>query len=241
MQPHRFPCASLALFIGLLASLAGPARSAPPALSAVNAVVRLPSHGASATVIHTQKERTLLLGCGHAFIGVDRARPIEIDGPDAPRGPASLLACDYQLDLSLIEVRAGPVRFVAPVAGASFRPSGRLLSVGYDEMKTPATRQPASIVGSADRLTFTRERPWHGRSGGALLDADAGLLIGVVQGYETAPPWRGLYTSHAAIIRFLRQNGWKTVSSRQNTVGSPPPPAFCLLLTAYCLLPPSDP
>jgi hypothetical protein len=45
----------------------------------------------------------------------------------------------------------------------------------------------------------------HGRSGGGLWDIDAKVLIGVVQGYEV-PPWgrRGIYVSHQAVLRFLR-------------------------------------
>ena len=45
--------------------------------------------------------------------------------------------------------------------------------------------------------------PWHGRSGGALIDRDAGCLIGVVQGYEIGGERRGLYVSHEAILKFL--------------------------------------
>ena len=40
------------------------ARAAPPVTSAV---VRIPSHGASATIIETRQGCTLLLGCAHAF------------------------------------------------------------------------------------------------------------------------------------------------------------------------------
>jgi hypothetical protein len=210
MRYHRFNFLSILLFLVPLPSQH--AAEADPR-SAVRAVVRLPSHGASATIIHTEEGRTLLLGCGHAFLGPDRNKPIRIDGPDAPQGAAQLIACDHQLDLSLVEVKSGPVKYAARVAGPGYRPGRKLLSVGYDEMNTPATERPATIVGGDERLTFTRERPWHGRSGGALLDQDTGVLIGVVQGYETAPPWYGLYASHAAIVQFLRQNGW-AVSGR---------------------------
>src|SRR5579864_7891146 len=42
------------------------------ATSITNAVVRIPSHGASATVIYTDRGKTLLLGCGHAYQGGER-------------------------------------------------------------------------------------------------------------------------------------------------------------------------
>jgi hypothetical protein len=63
---------------------------------------------------------------------------------------------------------------------------------------------------------FTREKPWHGRSGGALLDADAGYTIGVVQGYEIMAWGRGIYCSHQAILKFLRGRG-KTEDRGQKT------------------------
>jgi hypothetical protein len=51
------------------------------------AVVRLPSHGASATVIETANGRTVLLGCGHAFQGANRNKAIVVDMPCTHPGP----------------------------------------------------------------------------------------------------------------------------------------------------------
>jgi hypothetical protein len=132
----------------------------------------------------------------------------------APRQAAiRLLDVDYQADLSLILLEDGPLTHVAPVAPPGHVPGRNILSIGYDEMRWPATIIPTTILGSSAGTTCTRERPGHGRSGGALLDADAGLLIGVVQGYEVSGGRRGLYVSHAAILRFL-----------QRQRGQPPPP-----------------
>jgi Trypsin-like peptidase domain len=177
-----------------------------------DAVIRIPSHGCSGTVIQTEPGRSLILSCAHAFEGRDRLRPIRLDGPTqtrAVRRRASrvrLLTVDYQLDLSLIEIDNGPF-FCCPVAPAGHRPGSRLLSCGYDEMRWPITVRPCTYLGSTSTLTFTRERPWHGRSGGGLLDAGAGVLIGVVMGYETSGSRRGLYVSHEAILTFLRSAG----------------------------------
>lgn len=196
------------LFAALvLAAGHGQARAVPPS---VYAVVRLPSHGASATVIDTRPGVTLLLGCGHAFRGADRTRPIVLDVPVPAAGPAKragihLIDLDYDADLSLILLQDGPLPYVAPVAPAGHRPGANVLSIGYDEMAWPAQQRPAAILGAGAGVTFTRERPGHGRSGGALLDADAGVLIGVVQGYEIAGPRRGIYVSHATILRFLER------------------------------------
>jgi hypothetical protein len=96
-----------------------------------------------------------------------------------------------------------------------------LLSVGYDEMRQPATQRPVTILRVDADITWTREPPWHGRSGGALLDLESGQLIGVVSGYVSYPRGPGIYVSHAAIERFLKQRGWYSPSAR-----SPPPPSL---------------
>jgi hypothetical protein len=188
--------------------------TADPAL----ATVRIKSHGASATVIATGEGRSWILGCAHMLTDSNgkpsaeaRAKKLIIDGPVQPHAvrhaasaPARLVAWDYGLDLSLLVIDNGPFNFI-PVAGEGFRPGKNLRSAGYDGMSWPVTVKPATILASDGNTTFTRERPWHGRSGGGLSDLDARVLIGVVQGYEV-PPWgkRGVYVSHQAILRFLK-------------------------------------
>lgn len=186
-----------------------PAAAAAQPNYAAHAVVRVPSHGASATVIQTERGRALLLGCAHAFEGANRTKPITLDVPSpdtgAPRQAAvRLLTVDYDLDLSLLELADGPLPYCCPVAPAGYRPR-RLLSVGYDAMELPARQEPATEIGSGGGITFTRERPRPGRSGGALIDMDYGLLVGVVQGYEPAGAQRGRYVAHAAILEFLQR------------------------------------
>jgi hypothetical protein len=176
-----------------------------------DAVVRVISHGASATVIHTEPGRTLLLGCAHAYRGGDRHKRHVIDAPAPLAGAKStggrirVLAVDHRLDLSLVEIPEGPLPYVCPVAPAGHRPSADILSAGYDEMRVPRTERRATLAGSGPAVTYTREKPWHGRSGGALIDLRAGRLIGVVQGYEVPPGGggRGIYASHDAVLRFL--------------------------------------
>jgi len=201
--------ASLLFAALVLVAAPGQARAVPPS-DAAFAVVRLPSHGASATVIETRPGRTWLLGCAHAFEGADRQRPIHLDVPCATAGQPRaavirLLAVDPQADLSLILLEDGPLPHVAPVAPTGHRPGRTILSVGYDAMQWPAQFADTTLLGSGLTTTYTRERPGHGRSGGALLDADAGLLIGVVQGYEIGGSRRGMYVSHAAVLRFLNR------------------------------------
>jgi hypothetical protein len=189
-----------------------------PAGDPALATVRIKSHGASATVIATTHGRSWILGCAHMLTDGDgkpsaaaRAGKFTIDGPTQPHAirklaplPARLLAWDYHLDLSLLVIDNGPFNYL-PVAAEGFRPGKDLCSAGYDNMSWPITVKAATILASGGDTTYTRERPWHGRSGGGLSDRDARVLIGVVQGYEL-PPWgkRGVYVSHQAILRFLR-------------------------------------
>lgn len=196
-----------AVLLGLLVCLTLSAQTSTE--HAQHAVVRLPSHGASATVISTGPGRTLLLGCAHAYRGADATKPMRVDAPSpAPgskrTGGIRLLAVDHRLDLSLVEMGIGPLPYCCPVAPAGHRP-GRLLSVGYDDMRTPATVRTATMLSTGPVVTWTREPPWHGRSGGGLIDADAGVLVGVVQAYEVVGgrPARGIYASHQAILTFL--------------------------------------
>lgn len=187
-----------------------------------DAVVRVTSHGCSATVIQTSAGKSYLLSCAHAFEGRDRYRKIVIDAPVPIGAPqyvsngSSLVRVDYELDLSLIELRAGPLPFLAPVAPAGHRPM-RLLSVGYDAMRQPSTVRTATALSSQGTRTYTREIPSPGRSGGALMDAERGYLMGVVQGYELVAPRRGIYSSHEAILRFLEDG-----PSRQPQRSAPP-------------------
>jgi hypothetical protein len=181
------------------------------------AAVRIKSHGASGTVIGTTKGKTWILSCCHMFMGhgdqLDAAllqKRLVMDGPQQPdaviKGVAGsrVLAYDAKLDLSLIELDNGPF-YCIPVAPAGHKP-GPLVSVGYDSMKWPVTLQPATFVGSAGNTTYTREKPWHGRSGGALIDVQGRVLIGVVQGYEVGGGDRGLYVSLEAVRVFLKRH-----------------------------------
>jgi hypothetical protein len=193
------PCLLL-LFLFVGGAAAGPQ----------DAVVCLPSHGASATVIQTGQGQTYLLGCAHAFEGANRTKPIIVDAPSPLTGQpqqvgVQLVALDPRLDLSLVRINAGPLPYVCAVAPQGWQPRGNVLSVGYDQMRRPATAKHATIVGYGGMKTYTMEIPWHGRSGGALIDMDAGALIGVVHGFESNPATRrGIYVSHQAVLSFLR-------------------------------------
>jgi hypothetical protein len=177
---------------------------------AIRAVVRVPSHGGSATIIATEQGNTYLLTAAHLFESAQGRTndPIVIDGEDVPLGTARRIGINPEADLALIQLSAGPAKHVAPVALTPTK-AKHLLSVGYDEMRVPSTKQACTLLFTSQGIFFTRERPWHGRSGGALLDLDTGYVVGVVSGYETTPPYAGIYVSQTAIRQFLESRGWK--------------------------------
>ncbi len=215
------------LALWLLLVLVGPAAAEPK-----DAVVRIPSHGVSGTVIGTGDGWTLILSAGHGWNAQrDESKPpvldkraITIDVPmaiTARKGETkcspTLVGVDFENDVSLIQMRYGPLPHVAQVAPKGFAP-GPCLSVGYDEMKDRVTIRAAHIAKYEGTYTYTFERPWHGRSGGALLDVRTGYLIGVVSGYtfnehdkrkpaEVERGYYGVYAGHAAILVFLRSKG----------------------------------
>lgn len=174
-----------------------------------HAVIRITSHGASGTVVQTSQDSSYILTCAHAFRGADRTLAIRLDVPVSglavrPRlVRPRIVALDYRLDLALIHLAAGPLPYVCAIAPASALSVRRALSVGYDEMKLPPVVRSATVLDSGPELLYTQEKPWHGRSGGALINGQ-GQLIGVVQGYEVSGQQRGIYASPAAIAAFLR-------------------------------------
>jgi hypothetical protein len=173
------------------------------------AVVRIPSHGASATVIDTGPGYSWILGCGHAYQGSDRNKKMVFDIRRTAKGEPKqvgswLMDVDYQMDLSLVLLGEGPLDFVAPVGPHSHSPQGhQILSCGFDEMKFPMHQDKATILSDQGGTWYTKERPWHGRSGGGLIDVTSGCLIGVTQGYETEGPRRGMYVDLITIQKFI--------------------------------------
>lgn len=185
-----------------------------------DAVVKVPSHGGSAVVIQTGPGYTYLLSAGHMFDSPEtRRRRIVIDAPMPERVNVGqgvgieVLAVSpaEERDLALLLMHAGPMPYVCPVPNAAeYRISGDLISAGYDEMK-PRTVRPAQIIAVEDPWIYTHQKPWHGRSGGGLIDRQTGMLIGIVSSYEAEPGAapgqvgnRGKYASRRSILAFLQ-------------------------------------
>jgi hypothetical protein len=185
-----------------------------------DAVARLISHGGSGTAIATGNGWTLILSCAHCFEGRDRQKPLRVNMPHpAPGEPKKVglqvlaVGQTADLDLSLVKLNFGPVPYVTPVAPATSKPR-ECWSVGFDEMRIPPQCRPAKILRQEGNRYITDSRPWHGRSGGALIDKQSGYLVGVVSAYtgpsnhqEYDPRGNGIYVSLSAIHRFLANAG----------------------------------
>ena len=156
----------------------------------------------------------------------------------------TLVAVSKDTDLALILYKAGPMPYITPVAVQTA--AVECWSAGYDKMTDwPAIVRPAKItkVGGAKMLdqkggyfvqdTFTDASPFHGRSGGALIDKRTGELVGVVNAYTCIDPRyqlksnnplrrdpykdhangkhefrageNGVYASHQSILEFLNR------------------------------------
>jgi hypothetical protein len=198
-----------ALLLALLFAL-------PLAAASQDAVVQIPSHGCSGTVIATAPNRSLVLTCAHAWEQArDRGTQIRIEAPGVNislfRSRPRLIGLDRRRDLALIELGYGPFPRYYRVAPRGYGYGLRrrcYYSIGFDGMRQPVTLRHVTVLGSQGAITFTREQPRHGRSGGALVvsDGQVSYLIGVVQGFEVMGQGRGMYASHEAILAFLAES-----------------------------------
>ena len=197
------------VLLGLLGILSPAAGQDPCA-----AIVRINSHGCSATVIETKEGHSWLLSCAHAFQGADRQKPLMIDCPwptsgrtEKGRGARRVVRVGNMEsdDLALIELDDGPLPFVCPVASGEPKPR-ECLSVGYSDMQWPAEKIPVTVRWHQDTMYLTQGYPKHGQSGGALIDRHSGQLVGVVSGYEwdgANGPYRGRFVDLETIRAFL--------------------------------------
>lgn len=185
------------------------------------AVVRLKAYGCSGTIVGTTQGASYILTCSHAFSdGHWKTVPFEMDtySPKPTGYPikvgATLIKNRPDLDLALLRLNAGPLHYVAQVAPVGFKP-GVCLSIGHDKMATQATIKYAHISHTSGPITYTKESPWHGRSGGGLFDQATGYLVGAVTGYTGSPKHQtgGIYVSHSAILQFLGMTAPKVQES----------------------------
>ncbi len=189
------------------------------------AVIRITSHGCSGTVIYADQTRSLVLSCAHMFLAPPRysgepdridpqalAKSFTFDAPHPfptgdPRPGIRLLKYDVATDLCLIQINTR-LPYVCPVASGPC--PGPAASAGYDFMGWPAVVRPATVWKVDGWRQYTRERPRGGRSGGPLLACGGTCVIGTCTGYvgppnnlEVVPGGYGIYSSQAALTRFL--------------------------------------
>jgi Trypsin-like peptidase domain len=178
-----------------------PQQIQPHANQAANAVVRIPSHGGSGTVIATGQGWSLILTCAHLFaahgsyplqpsqgelnkpIKLNLLLPSEQVSGDK-KGDTKIVDVDWQHDLALLFLKDGPLPFVAPISPVEPTRGQSVLSVGFDGMRL-ATGGKAGTYEATTIATIDADRIWTvanpnpGRSGGPLLSGQ--YLIGVCQ------------------------------------------------------------
>jgi hypothetical protein len=195
------------VLVGLLltASLPAPIARADPA----DAVVRIPSHGCSGTVIATGPGETWIITCAHGWEGRDASKPLAVDAPWPAAGQqrdsgtgVRVVKLDHEADLCLIRLPRGPLPYFAPVGEIEPRPGQTVYAVGHAAMRWPANRAAYTVVDLDGQWTHTRQRPAPGDSGGPLLDA-SGNLVGTCTGFEGGRGGRGMYVRLLLIRRFL--------------------------------------
>lgn len=190
----------------------------------IDAVVRIPSHGISGAIIETRENYVLILTCAHGFEGKDRTKAIVVDVPcrATPKSPMAarprIVKLDYQKDLALIQMDVGPFPYVLQVAPRLTRPRN-CRSLGHDNMVWPLVDKPAMIMKTEGSHYLTDTKPWHGRSGGPLVDIETEMIVGVTHAYE--PPQRqggrnvGVYISLETICNFLEGKAAPIVQERR--------------------------
>src|SRR5262245_61724582 len=164
-----------------------------PTQRSVWAVVRIPSHGGSGVVFSTSSRGTWVLSAAHMFRSQGKPIRLEAPWPTRTSGPmragVRLVAVSRGADLALVFLPVGPVPYFAPLPPEGHRPSADCVSVGFDAGK-PQMR-PARVVSSRKGEVLTAERPWHGRSGGGLIERQTGYLVGICSGYTGGRGPRG--------------------------------------------------
>lgn len=222
------------------------------------AVVEIPSHGLSGTIIHTEgpregwpRGRTLILTAAHAgdFNKPPRVGMPTVSGAGAPiKCSPRWAAWDTNADLAIAELQYGPVPHVVRIAPNGFTPSGAAWMYGYgaksdSDRPYSATGRPgekvaAQIAGNEGTRYEVRPAPIPGRSGGGLVDRPSGFLVGVcstreLDRFQRPTGVRGWFVSLAAIHRFMEGPGGNAISGNapRETPRQPRPLQF---LTPSC-------
>lgn len=212
----------------------------PPAARAAWATVRIPSHGCSGVIIYTRDSKTLILTCAHAFRGSAGSKALVINAP-AFQGRTStgtrprLVGVDWVRDLALVQIDYGPVRYVANIAQR--RPAYRrsVCVVGYSRMKLPAESRCGRVLGVEVMrhgghnfsALITSHYPIGGQSGGPLIDAGTGEVVGITHGWQQRPGRRreGVFVAGEEIREFLGYNDYQVnrlPGRRPGPIGRPP-------------------
>lgn len=115
----------------------------------------------------------------------------------AKRVGIRVVRIDRELDLALLY---GPGQLTTHSVQVGRRQGTTLVSMGYDSGRVPVTVDVTGHRGTNGPFLLTVRKPWHGRSGGPLVNASTGKLVGVVVGYTAR---EGVAVSLRTVRRFL--------------------------------------
>lgn len=146
-------------------------------------------HTFSGVVVDRTSRCAWVLTVAHGFESRSGRYMLAIDAP-WPRNAAPQIVrmritkIDKAMDLAVVKLETGNLPNVCYVATRPPLAGARCTSVGYTEDDDDPSLEDATIT-EQGRLTVTKEAPWHGRSGGALIDA-SGRLVGLAAAYDPA-------------------------------------------------------
>jgi hypothetical protein len=162
----------------------------------------------SGVIVKVTDDSTYILTANHVTSGstsIVVEQMTLVDGvmvPKVLKYKTSVVASEPGRDLSLIRVmhrvdcQPVGVRPEQPPVGI------KVLSSGCDNGDLPWLWE-GTLVGDEDGTDLTDRKPWHGRSGGPLVDQE-GRLVGICSAYSQ---WHGLFKDAPAINALLRKAG----------------------------------
>ena len=145
--------------------------------------------------------------------------------PGKSWAPKQLVARIRSDDVALLKIkRDGPVPGALPIRPDLFEPPAPVLSLGCDNAEYPWMWE-GNIIGTQADSWVTDVQPWHGRSGGPLIDQQ-GYVVGICSAYSGN---RGVFCHLKHLHRACDMAGvsWLYGAERQPEPEPPCPGPVC--------------